>query len=415
MNTIREYPAKFWLLFGGTFINRAATSLIWPFLTIFMKQQLEVALTTITLLFTIRSIAGFVSSSVVSPVMDRVGRKWVMVISTVAMGLILIAMANLTSLMAWAVLIGLYGAVSPMFQVGSSTMVADIIEDNDKRPEAYALIRMITNAGIAIGPAIGGLLIAVSFVMTYYVAAGVLLILAVLTIIYLPETLPQQANEDATAQSSSGSYREVLRDHLFTAMVGVYILALMAYGLMFILLPVYAVENFAIEEGQTGLIIMVNALMVVLLQYKMTQFTKRFRPLQMMALGTLLYAIGVGSVAWGRSLPAFMLSMVVVTTGELIINPTAMALAAELAPVKMRARYMGVFTLSFTIAAGIGPVIGGYLNDHIAPVAIWYGGAFIAALAASGFLVLARMRLADDAPSATVRPVTSSLAVNKRV
>jgi predicted MFS family arabinose efflux permease len=44
--------------------------------------------------------------------------------------------------------------------------------------------------------------------------------------------------------------------------------------------------------------------------------------------------------------------------------------------------------LTFGIALGIGPVLGGYLYDHIAPGAIWIGGMSLSALALLGFLFL---------------------------
>ncbi len=36
----RQYPHQFWFLFWGMLINAAGTSMIWPFLTIFLRQQL---------------------------------------------------------------------------------------------------------------------------------------------------------------------------------------------------------------------------------------------------------------------------------------------------------------------------------------------------------------------------------------
>ena len=53
----------------------------------------------------------------------------------------------------------------------------------------------------------------------------------------------------------------------------------------------------------------------------------------------------------------------------------------------MRARYMGILTLGYPIGSGIGPVIGGYLNDTVAPVAIWYGAAVLGLIGTIGYLI----------------------------
>jgi MFS family permease len=106
----------------------------------------------------------------------------------------------------------------------------------------------------------------------------------------------------------------------------------------------------------------------------------------MMALGAFIYAIGVGSIAFATSFWGFLTSMVVITCGELILVPTATTYVANIAPPDMRGRYMGIFTLCWGVATGIGPVLGGFLNDNISPVSIWYGGGLIGLMGALLFL-----------------------------
>ena len=70
---------------------------------------------------------------------------------------------------------------------------------------------------------------------------------------------------------------------------------------------------------------------------------------------------------------------------------------AGLAPAAKRGRYMSLFGLSWNIAAGIGPIFGGMLNDTLGPQAIWYGGGLAASIAVLGFLALYR-RYPHQAP-----------------
>jgi MFS family permease len=129
----------------------------------------------------------------------------------------------------------------------------------------------------------------------------------------------------------------------------------------------------------------------VLFQYSVTRLTQRYYHLPVLAVGSLFYALGVGSVAWGAGFTGFLLSMVILTIGEMIMIPTSTALTANLAPPDMRGRYMGMYGLTWGVAMGIGPVLGGTLNDQVAPVAIWYAGLVLAAIAMVGFIVLGRL------------------------
>jgi MFS family permease len=383
-----RHTPQIWLLFWGTLIGSMGMSLVWPFLTIYIREQLDIPLSRITLLFTVQAIAGFAATTAISPLMDRFGRKGAMVAGMVASSATLFAMSQAESYAAWAVLLPAYGIVNSVFRVGSYAMVADLVEP-ERRAGVYALIRMADNVGIAVGPAIGGFLVSVAYTLSYFAAATTQFILALAVIFLITETLPRSGPDDALHRPSL-SYGPLLRDRPFLAVWGLYILAQMAGALVFMLLGVYIKENFGIAENRFGFIVGTNALMVVLLQYSVTRRTSRFAPLPVIVGGSLLYAAGMGLFAVSQSFPAFLAGMVVFTSGELLMVPTATALVANIAPPDMRARYMGVFTLTFRIAAGIGPVLGGLLNDHIAPSATWYGGMIVCLIAALGYAWLAQ-------------------------
>jgi MFS family permease len=77
------------------------------------------------------------------------------------------------------------------------------------------------------------------------------------------------------------------------------------------------------------------------------------------------------------------------TFGELILIPTATTFTANLAPPDMRGRYMSVYNLTWGLAAGVGPLLGGFLNDAVGPRAIWLGGGLIGLLSVAAFAWLA--------------------------
>ena len=107
--------------------------------------------------------------------------------------------------------------------------------------------------------------------------------------------------------------------------------------------------------------------MVVTLQILITRVTKRYPTLPVVAVGAFFYAIAVGGIALMSGFTGFWICMVVMTIGELIIVPTSSTYIANLAPVDMRGRYMSFYTLTWGVAAGIGPIFGGFLNDIIGP------------------------------------------------
>jgi MFS family permease len=128
-DTIAEYPFQFWILFCQRFIGAAGGSLVWPFFTIYLRQRLEIPLTTVGVLFGISSVVGLFSQAVWGPVVDRYGRKVAMVAGLANEVVIMMGFALLGSLGAYAVLIAMSGLIEPASRIGSDAMIADLVEE----------------------------------------------------------------------------------------------------------------------------------------------------------------------------------------------------------------------------------------------------------------------------------------------
>ncbi len=392
-----QYPRQFWILFWGMLISTSGNSMIWPFLTIFLTQNLNIALTTATALLTVRSVCNLLSSLLAGPLIDRFGRKKAMVLSVGASGLAYIVMAFGGSLTFFIVLMAFSGFAQPLYHIGADAMLADLLP-KEKRADGYSLMRMINNVGVAIGPMVGGFLAATSYTVTFVIGAACMLIFSLIVAFRVRETLDTSTIQTSSIRADFEEYAAIFSDKYFMHICTGFTLVMMGAVQMFVLLAVYSKTNFGMPESRFGFIVAINALMVVFLQYGTTQWTKKKAPLSMMAIGALLYGAGIGSVALGTNFWHFMVSMVIMTAGELILVPTTTTLIANLAPAHMRGRYMGMYSLTQGVGQGIGPVMGGFLNDNLAPVFIWHGGMVMALMGAISFFTLRRSHTQQAQP-----------------
>lgn len=417
-----EYPRQFWLMFYGMLISTIGSSMIWPFLMIYVSERLQLPLAIIASLMTLSAAMGLISSFLAGPIVDRAGRKWVMVVSLLVNAAAYLLMSQAHTLPVFAVLMALNGAFNPLYRVGADAMMADLIP-NDKRVDAYSLMRMSNNLGISIGPAIGGLIATTSYHLAFYSAATGLTIYSLLIAVFAVETMPgrgrgrrsitggpadRTANAARARQSERfGGYGEIFADRPYMAFVVIFTLTQICAALIWVLMSVYAKHYYGVPESQYGFIAATNAIMVVLFQMLVTQRTKRYAPLLVMAAGSLFYAVAVGSVALAASFWGFWTVMVVMTIGELILAPTSSTYAANRAPADKRGRYMSLYSLSWGLASGIGPVFGGVLNDNIGPGAPWLGGAVIGLISTAGFLLMAQRDARRASGAAHTRPADS--------
>ncbi|QRN82177.1 MFS transporter [Chloroflexota bacterium] len=383
-----HYPRQFWLMFAGLILSTLGTTMIWPFLMIYASETLALPLAAVASLMTVNATAGLLSSIVAGPIIDRLGRKGVMVVGLIGNGLCYFMLSKAHSYSAFALILGASGLFSPLYRVGTDAMMADLFPV-EKRADAFALLRMARNIGVATGPAIGGFVLAQSYTIGLYGAAAGLAIYGVMLLVFARETIPAEVTAAASSlRDQLKGYWQALRDKPFIGLVGAFTLVQMTTSLIWVLLSVYVKTGFGISEQRYGWLATTNALMVVFLQVLITRQTQRHPALKVMRWGAMFYIVAPLLIAFSTGYWGFWLAMVVMTLGELIVVPTASARAANLAPVEMRGRYMSLYGLTWNLASGISPVMGGLLSDTLGPQAPWFGGAVMGVLAVLAFWFL---------------------------
>ncbi|HPH95067.1 MAG TPA: MFS transporter [Anaerolineaceae bacterium] len=386
-----DFPRQYWLMFWGMLISTIGGSMIWPFLMIYVSGKTQQSLTVCASLMTLSSAMGLLSSFIAGPIVDRVGRKGIMVGSLALNALGYTLMSQAETLPAFALVMALNGTVNPLYRVAADAMLTDLIPP-EKRIDAYSMMRMSNNVGVALGPLLGGILVTVSYNIAFIGAAIGLLSYGLLIGFFGRETKPEHKTPGTAAPKERfGGYGEIFKDRQFMWFVLDFTAIQICAALIWVLLGVYAKTNYQVPESLYSFIPTTNAVMVVTLQYFVTRFTKRFPPLLMLALGAFFYAGATLTIAFGRDFWAFWVSMVIMTIGELILMPTSSTYVANLAPADKRGRYMSLYSLSWGVASGTGPVLGGLASESLGPQATWFGGSAVGFIGVIGYLLLHRI------------------------
>ncbi|MCS7011693.1 MAG: MFS transporter [Anaerolineales bacterium] len=386
----RSFPAQFWLVAFGVLLSSAGSSLIWPFQLVYISETLQAPLTTAGTLVSLSSFVGLVVSFLGGSIADRFGRKPIMFLAQTAHGLAYLLMSHAETYAAFILPMTILGAAMPFYAIGSDAMMADLLPPQ-RRASAFAILRMTNNAGFAIGPTLGGLLVVRSYTLAFYAAAAAMFFYSLLLFFFTHETLQRQHDHpQETLLENLLGYRHVFADRRFIAFVALVAFGMIGPLMMWVFLAVYTKTYYGLSETLYAWIPTTNALMCVFVQYFVTLFTRRHPPTQMIALGMFVYALGVGSVAWMSDFWGFWTSMVVFTLGELILIPTGTTYAAGLAPETLRGRYLSLYWLTWGLARTLAPLLGGVLNDLICPQAIWYGGLILGLLSAAALWRLSR-------------------------
>jgi MFS family permease len=204
----------------------------------------------------------------------------------------------------------------------------------------------------------------------------------------LPETKPQAHAKPETMKQTFAGYGRVFKDIPFVAFIGVTVMMTLVYMNMNSTLGVYLRDQHGLPELNYGALISINAVLVVLFQFWVTRRIEKYKPMLMMAAGSLLYAIGFAMYGFVTGFALFVAAMVIITIGEMVVSPFQQSVVAGFAPEHMRGRYMAVSGLSWSLAFTIGPYFAGLILDSANPNFLWLLCGVIGVLATLGFTVL---------------------------
>jgi len=384
-----DYPPQFWLLIVGVFIDRVGGALVFPFLTLYITRTFEVGMTQVGVLLGLFSISNLGGNTLGGALADRFGRKGTLLLGIIASALtsLLMGWAGSFAVLALSLLVaGLFANVSGP---AAQAMLADLLPA-EKRGEGYGILRVVANLAVAIGPAIGGIVATRSYLYLFVGDAVTSLVTAGIVYALLRETLPEKdlASSAGSFWGTLRGYGVALHDRAFMAFGVASMLVIAAAMQLNTTLSVYLRDVHGITEQRCGLVLTLNATMVVLLQFYITRRMQGTAPLLTLALGSALYGVGYSLYGAVSSYSFFLGAMVVVTLGEMLVAPTAQAVAAAMSPEDMRGRYLAAFGMSWVLPGVVGPIATGWVMDNRDPRWTWYAVGLVAAVATAAFLVL---------------------------
>ena len=384
-----EYPRAFWVYNIIVFIDRLGGFMLYPFFALYLTQKFHIGMATVGILFGVFSISGMAGSALGGALTDRMGRKVVIIASLVLSSLSALGMGFAPTIGIFIAVVVLVGTLSSIGHPAHEAVVADLLPP-EKRAEGYGIIRVVFNLAVIIAPPIAGLLIAKSYLTLFIVDAVISLISAAIVLLALPETKPQ-AHPNAkpeTMQQTFAGYGRVFKDTPFVAFIGVTVLMTLVYMNMNSTLGVFLRDQHGLPEINYGALISLNAIIVVFLQFWVARRLEKYKPMLMMAAGSLLYAIGFAMYGFVSTFVFFAFAMIIITIGEMIVSPFQQSVVASFAPENMRGRYMAVSSLTWSVAFTIGPYFAGLILDGANPNTLWMVCGGIGLLATLGFIVL---------------------------
>ena len=384
---LRGLPREVWLICATTLVNRLGTMAM-PFLVLYLTEGRRWTPQEAGLGMMVYGAGALSAGPFSGRLADRLGHARMLKASLWSSGALLLALPFATTRPLLFALIFLWAGLSQAFWPSSMAMLAGLAPP-ERRKAVFALHRLAVNLGMAVGPAMGGLIAHHSYRWVFWTDGLSTLAGAVLLTMVLKGTPAPALPHDHPPGGSPW------RDARLAWLLLPFVPLLMVFFQIEGTLPLWVVRDLSLGSRFYGLLFTVNTLLIVALEVALNLGLAHWPHGRQLLAGSLCMALGFGLTAWATSPTTLILTTVVWTFGEMILFPAMSDAVATLAPPDRRGEYMGLLSLCFAAALALGPWLGVLAYARVGPRWVWLAS-FPICIAMG--LILVRFRTARSAP-----------------
>ncbi len=147
-------------------------------------------------------------------------------------------------------------------------------------------------------------------------------------------------------------------------LAGVTLLPLYCHGQFLMTFPILLKGTVGMSSSAVGVMYSVYALSNVLVQYPMGRRLRHADRMKVLAAASTFMGVGLFGAAFAPRGVATAAFVVVVSFGTALLMPFSVTAISHLAPLRLRGRYMGAWTLVWTSGVALGPIFGGVAMDR---------------------------------------------------
>ena len=306
---------------------------------------------------TVWAAMQFIFSPVLGALSDRHGRRPVILLSCLGLGLDYIFMALAPSLLLLFVGRIISGITSATIGTASA-YIADVAAP-EKRARAFGTIGVAFGLGFVIGPAIGGLLGGFDPRLPFWVAAGLCLANVAFGWFVLPESLPPERHMAFKwGRANPLGSLKLLRSHRqLLGLAGVDFLGQLAHQVLPAVFVLYALHRYGWGEAAVGLTLAGVGICSAVVQGALVgPLVARWGERRTLVAGLLFGAAGMAVYGLAPTGPIFWLGIPLMAVWGLA-GPSVQGLMTRLVSPSEQGQLQGASTALMAISGLVGPGI----------------------------------------------------------
>ncbi len=360
-------PREAWLLFWTNLVNRAGLMVL-PFLILYLTTEKGLSPARAGVVLSVYGLTSVAGGPLAGRLADKIGSLPIMRASLAMTGVLLFAYPFAETFPQLIAVTVLWSLMDVSFRPASLKLMTESVEPAHRK-SAFALVRLAINLGMSIGPAVGGLLAAISFRAIFIVDAITSISAAAILFFFRS---PRAAGQSAAAGTEAHmSAKSVITDMPFLIFLFGVFLSSVVFFQHEGALPLFLVRTLGESPAFFGMLFTINTLLIVAFEIPLNSVTANWSYARSMGLGSALITIGFGALAFATSPVLVIVTVLFWTFGEMLLFPSMSAYLGDVAPAASRGVYMGAFTTSTQLGFALGTSFGAYMFAKVGVPSIW--------------------------------------------
>jgi predicted MFS family arabinose efflux permease len=382
-NAYSGIPKPVWWLALVMFVNRSGTMVI-PFLTVYLTTK-GYSLTEAGFVMGAFGIGSVLGGYLGGRLTDRFGFFHIQFYSLLLNGIMFIVLGQMQTLVQYAICIFVLSSLGEAFRPANAAAIAAYSNETN-RIRCYALNRLAINLGWSIGPAVGGVLASFNYNLLFW-ADGLTCMSASFVLLFTlaPVKAKVKASVTEVKEKVSSAYNDT------TFMKGMFYLFLIALSFfqLFSVLPAYYKNELQLNEATIGWILAMNGLLIAAIEMVLVyKLENRRTSLVYIVAGAMLMGFAFLLLEVGQTLTVAVLSMIVITFGEMFLFPFLNNFWVKRSTEKNRGQYAAAYTMAFAAATILAPTLATQVAVRTSFSVLWVVDFFLCSFAAIGFYFL---------------------------
>lgn len=346
-------------------IGRGATI---PFMAIYLSRQYDMAVDQVGVALTVALTTGVLFSLGFGIIADKFDKKryMLMAILVYIAGFIAIPLTHNIALV--VVFFSLINCAYSVFATVLKAYFADTLPPA-RKTKVFSLNYTFVNMGWTVGPPIGTGLLMYSADLPFWLAACT----ASFPIFFIQRFVRSVPPSASGSNSTTWQPSVMLHDKALLWFTLSAFLGSLVFGSFSACISQYVltVADTTLAEKVIGVVLPVNAAVVVSLQYMVGRRISTDNLQKLMTLGTLFFMAGLaGFMMSGSNLVFWGIAAFVFTLGELIYAPDEYMLIDNIAPDGMKSSYFSAQSLGW-LGGAFNPLMTGGVLTYFPPNTLW--------------------------------------------